>query len=73
MSSARPLFVHGSGRKGMSLRWRMGLCLDLHLSKICKFRWKKVQMQKFLWSFQIYGLSPRGQPGTPTSGMCIGG
>ena len=38
---------------------------DLHVS------WKKVQRHKFLWRFQICGLSPRGQPVTPTSGMCM--
>ena len=37
MSSARPLFFHGSGSKGMQLRLRMVVCLGLPLSRSCKF------------------------------------
>ena len=36
MSSARPLFVRGSGSKGMRLRWRIEVCLGLLLSRTCR-------------------------------------
>ena len=42
---SKPLFIHGSGSKGMRLRLRsrMVVCLGSLLSRTCKFLWKRVQ------------------------------